>query len=48
MASEAFSHVSSTLIRQIASLHGDLDKFVSPVIRQALLDRVQERENPAE
>jgi pantetheine-phosphate adenylyltransferase len=48
MASEAYSHVSSSLIRQIASLHGELEKFVSPVIRQALLDRVQERENPGD
>jgi pantetheine-phosphate adenylyltransferase len=48
MASETYSHVSSSLIRQIASLHGELEKFVSPVIRQALLDRVQERENPGD
>jgi pantetheine-phosphate adenylyltransferase len=48
MASETYSHVSSSLIRQIASLHGELEKFVPPVIRQALLDRVQERENPGD
>ena len=42
MAKEEFSHVSSTLIRQIASLSGPLDKFVPPDIQQALKDRVRE------
>ncbi len=45
MANEAFSHVSGTLIRQIASLNGPLDKFVPPEIQQALCDRVREHEN---
>src|SRR5947209_643783 len=44
MAGETYSHISSTLIRQIATLHGDLDKFVPPVIKKALQDRVNERE----
>jgi pantetheine-phosphate adenylyltransferase len=44
MASETYSHISSTLIRQIATLHGDLEKFVPPVIKKALQDRVNERE----
>jgi pantetheine-phosphate adenylyltransferase len=44
MASETYSHISSSLIRQIASLHGELDKFVPAVIRDALLERVQQRE----
>ncbi len=42
MAKEEFSHVSSTLIRQIATFHGDLDKFVPPEIKAGLLNRVQE------
>lgn len=44
MAKEEFSHVSSTLIRQIASLNGPIDKFVAPEIQQALQERVRELE----
>jgi pantetheine-phosphate adenylyltransferase len=44
MANEAYSHVSSTLIRQIATFHGDLDKFVPPEIKAALLERVLSRQ----
>ena len=44
MASEVYSHISSTLIRQIASLHGELEKFVPPEIKFALQARVSERE----
>lgn len=40
LAKETYSHLSSTLIRQIASFHGDLSKFVPPEINQALLRRV--------
>ena len=43
MANEAYSHVSSTLIRQIATFNGDLDKFVPPEIKAALLVRVKTR-----
>jgi pantetheine-phosphate adenylyltransferase len=43
MANEKYSHVSSTLIRQIASFQGDLDKFVPAEIKTALLGRVRER-----
>jgi pantetheine-phosphate adenylyltransferase len=46
MASEVYSHVSSTLIRQIASLHGDVGKFVPAEIKTALLARVNERQGP--
>jgi len=42
MAKEEFSHISSTLIRQIATLGGDLHKFVPPGIAAALKMRVQE------
>jgi len=48
MASEVYSHVSSTLIRQIASLHGDVGKFVPPEIKTALLARVNERQGPSQ
>ena len=44
MAKEEFSHVSSTLIRQIATLQGPLNHFVPPAIREALTQRIRERE----
>jgi pantetheine-phosphate adenylyltransferase len=42
MTKEEFSHISSTLIRQIASLGGDLHKFVPPAVEAALKARVKE------
>jgi pantetheine-phosphate adenylyltransferase len=44
MASEAHSHVSGTLLRQIATFGGPLDNFVPPEVKPALLARVQERQ----
>jgi pantetheine-phosphate adenylyltransferase len=41
MAQAPYSHISSTLIRQIASLHGELEKFVPPQVKEALLARLQ-------
>jgi pantetheine-phosphate adenylyltransferase len=41
MAKEEYSHISSTLIRQIATFQGDLTKFVPPEIKAALLSRKQ-------
>jgi pantetheine-phosphate adenylyltransferase len=43
MAKEAYSHVSSTLLRQIATFGGNLDKFLPPEVRRALEARVRER-----
>ena len=43
MAKEPYSHLSSTLLRQIATLGGKLDKFVPSPVRQALEERVRER-----
>jgi len=43
MASEMYSHISSTLIRQIASLGGEVSKFVPAQVKEALLERVQQR-----
>src|SRR5262249_16941697 len=40
MAKETYSHISSTLIRQIATFHGELDKFVPPEVKTALLKRL--------
>ena len=45
MAKEEFSHISSSLIRQIATFEGPLDKFVPPEIKAALRDRVRERQD---
>ncbi|PRB79007.1 pantetheine-phosphate adenylyltransferase [Pseudomonas sp. MYb185] len=37
--SEKYSYISSTLVREIASLGGDVTKFVHPVVHEALLER---------
>jgi pantetheine-phosphate adenylyltransferase len=44
MANEPYSHLSSTLLRQIASFHGSLEKFLPPVVKQALEQRIQEQD----
>jgi pantetheine-phosphate adenylyltransferase len=44
MAKEQYSHVSSTLIRQIGTFHGNLSMFVPPPVKAALEKRVQERQ----
>ncbi|MEI7685455.1 MAG: pantetheine-phosphate adenylyltransferase [Planctomycetota bacterium] len=41
MARETYSHISSSLLRQIASFGGELDKFVPPQIKKALLERTR-------
>lgn len=43
MAKEAYSHVSSTLLRQIATFGGHLGKFLPPAVESALEARVRER-----
>ncbi len=43
MAKETFSHISGTLLRQIATFGGELDKFVPPEVQNALQSRVKER-----
>ena len=43
MAREHYSHISGTLLRQIALFGGDLAKFVPPEIRDALVQRARER-----
>jgi len=44
MAKEEYSHISSTLIRQIATFSGELAKFVPPEIKKALQARTKERQ----
>jgi pantetheine-phosphate adenylyltransferase len=43
MATETYAHVSGSLLRQIATMGGELDKFVPPQVKEALLARAQER-----
>jgi pantetheine-phosphate adenylyltransferase len=43
MAREDYSHISSTLIRQIASFHGPLDQFVPPEVKNAILSHLREQ-----
>jgi pantetheine-phosphate adenylyltransferase len=42
MANEDYSFISSTLVRQIASFGGGLEKFVPEPVQKALLARIQE------
>jgi pantetheine-phosphate adenylyltransferase len=46
MATEAYSHLSSTMLRQIASFGGgkNLDNFLPPVVKEALQKRVREQQ----
>jgi pantetheine-phosphate adenylyltransferase len=43
MARETYSHISGSLLRQIAALGGELDKFVSPAVKAALLERARRK-----
>lgn len=45
MAKETYSHISSSLLRQIAAFGGELDNFVPPVVKDALLLRARERQH---
>lgn len=42
MAKEPYSHLSSTMLRQIAKFGGGLDKFLPPEVRDALEERIRE------
>lgn len=44
MAKEEYSHLSSTLIRQVGTFQGPLDKFLPAQITAALQERVRERQ----
>lgn len=37
---EKYAFISSTLVKEVAALGGDVSEFVSPAIRRALLERV--------
>lgn len=36
---ETYTYISSSLVREIASLGGDISEFVSPAVKKALLER---------
>jgi pantetheine-phosphate adenylyltransferase len=38
---DKYQYVSSTLVREIATLGGDVDQFVSPLVHQLLLDKLR-------
>jgi pantetheine-phosphate adenylyltransferase len=42
MAKESYSHISGTLLRQVATLGGDLDKFVPPEVKDSVVKRARE------
>jgi pantetheine-phosphate adenylyltransferase len=44
MANEPYSHLSSTLLRQIAAFGGSLEKFLPPAVKDALQQRVREQQ----
>jgi len=44
LAKEGYSHISSTLIRQIGTFHGDLDKFLPAEVKAALQARIRDQE----
>jgi pantetheine-phosphate adenylyltransferase len=37
---DRYTFISSTLVREIATLGGDITEFVSPSVKQALLTKV--------
>ncbi len=42
MARDTYSHISGSLLRQIAKFGGDLDHFVAPEVKEALQQRARE------
>jgi pantetheine-phosphate adenylyltransferase len=38
--SDKYQFISSTFVREIASLGGEVEKFVSPLVNQRLIDKV--------
>lgn len=44
MPKEEYSYVSSSRVREVAALGGDIADFVTPVVEKALLQRVKEME----
>jgi pantetheine-phosphate adenylyltransferase len=40
---ETYTYISSTLVREIASMGGDISEFVSPEVNAALMERTSQR-----
>ena len=40
---ETYNFISSSLVREICSLGGDISEFVSPIVHEALMNRVNNR-----
>jgi len=40
---DKYTYISSTLVREVASLGGDVSGFVSPLVRDALVKRIAEK-----
>lgn len=38
---EQYSYISSSLVREVAALGGDVSKFVHPIVHDALIERVR-------
>ena len=38
---EKYTYISSSLVREVAGMGGDISEFVSPQVRDALLERVK-------
>jgi pantetheine-phosphate adenylyltransferase len=44
--SDKYQFISSTFVREIAVLGGEVDKFVSPTVQQRLMNKVRNLANP--
>lgn len=40
---ETYTYISSSLVREIASMGGNISEFVSPEVREALMERTSQR-----
>jgi pantetheine-phosphate adenylyltransferase len=40
---EKYNFISSSLVREVAELGGDISEFVSPTVKKALLERIGKR-----
>ena len=42
---ETYNFISSSLVREVASLGGDISEFLSPEVHSALLERLDQERN---
>jgi pantetheine-phosphate adenylyltransferase len=43
LAKDIYSHLSSSLLKQIAVLGGDLSKFIPPAVAKAMLEKIRRK-----